>query len=129
MWCGKPETSARWLEVGHIDGDETNTTKENLAWTCRPCNQRVAAHFKAMGAGRRTKQYNPAKRRPISDYREFINAVMITKGESIGNLDQAIESLKATGPRRRAEFQKELWERRKEIYGPSGRKDGGSVPF
>lgn len=125
MWC-RSRTS---IEVGHIDGDETNTTPENLAWTCRPCNQIVGAHFKAMGAGRRTKQFNPGKRKPISDWREFAQALAITKGEAIGDLDRAVDSLKATGPRRRSEFQKDIWQRRKELYGPSGRKDGGALPF
>lgn len=136
MWCGASLTNAarfdgryQTIEVGHIDGDETNTTKENLAWTCRPCNQRVAAAMKKAGTGRRTKQFNPGKRKPISDWREFAQALAITKGEAIGDIDRAVDSLKATGPRRRSEFQKDIWDRRKELYGPSGRKDGGAVPF
>lgn len=143
MWCGLKEKRTTTnpsnrdyyggarpnIEVGHIDGDETNTTKNNLAWTCRPCNQRVAAAMKKAGTGRRTKQFNPGKRKPISDWREFAQALAITKGEAIGDIDRAVDSLKATGPRRRSEFQKDIWDRRKELYGPSGRKDGGAVPF
>src|SRR5271166_5985385 len=51
MWCGLSK-----VEVAHIDGDETNTVEENLAWTCRSCNQRVAAVMRKAGVGRLTNQ-------------------------------------------------------------------------
>jgi hypothetical protein len=126
MWCG-----ARKVEVAHIDGDETNTVEENLAWTCRPCNQKVAANYKKHGVGRPTNQYNPKrkKRRGATDWRQYAEALSITKGETIGNLDDAIQLIHDTPKSRRSEFQVDVWQRRKELYGPSGRKDGGSVPF
>lgn len=128
MWCGATKW-ARKLEVGHIDGDETNTTPGNLAWTCRPCNQKVAAVMKAAGTGRRTKQYNPAKRKGITDWRDFAEALAITKGEAIGNLEDAIARIHATSARQRSSMQKDIWVIRKDRYGPSGRKDGGALPF
>jgi hypothetical protein len=134
MWCGayrRPGAkNGQWVEVGHIDGDETNTTPENLAWTCRPCNQRVASNMKKAGVGRRTNQYNPKrKRRGISDYREFQQALAITRGDEIGYVQAAVEKIRATPMSRRSEFQKDIWAIRKERYGPSGRKDGGALPF
>lgn len=132
MWCGarKFKDPGTLIEVAHIDGDETNTTRENLAWSCRSCNQKVAAAMKAAGVGRRTKQYNPKrKHRAISDWREFAQALAITKGDAIGDLDAAIEKIHNTPISRRSEFQRDIWAVRKERYGPSGRKDGGKVPF
>ncbi len=138
-FCG-----ASKVEVGHFDGDETNTTPENLHWTCRPCNQRIAANMKARGAGRRTKQYNPPalsslgpnqrrsqrnRRKGATDYREYARALGILDGTAIGDMDSAIALIHSTPMSRRSEFQKDIWAVRKERYGPSGRKDGGAVPF
>jgi len=129
-WCGRRSagTNPPNIEVGHVDGDERNTVPENLIWTCRPCNQRVAANMRAAGVGRRTHQFNP-KRKGASDYREYARALGILDGTAIGNMDQAIALIHATPQSRRSEFQREIWQVRKQRYGPSGRKDGGSVPF
>ena len=125
LWCGSPD-----VEVAHIDGDETHTVRENLAWTCRPCNQRVAANMKRAGVGRRTKQFNAGrKRKGASDYREFARALGILDGTAIGNMDDAIALIHATPKSKRSEFQKDIWTIRKERYGESGRKDGGALPF
>jgi len=128
MWCG-----ARVVEVAHIDGDETNTTRENLAWTCRGCNQRVAANMKKVGVGRRTDQYNPKKRKGATDWREYSRALGILDGSATGDVGDAVALIHDTPMSRRSEFQRDIWEVRKERYGPSGRKDGGpggdSVPF
>ena len=123
MWCGsKP------VEVAHIDGDETNTTAENLGWTCRTCNQRVAAAMRKAGVGRPTNQYN-GKRKGATDYREYARALGILDGSAVGSVPAAVALIHATSKGKRSEFQKDIWEVRKERYGPSGRKDGGSVPF
>lgn len=134
MWCGASEhlkaNSRAVLEVGHIDGDETNTRPDNLAWTCRPCNQKVAAIMKAAGVGRPTNQYNPRRRKKgISDWREWVHAISITKGEETGDVQKAIEHIRDTPPARRHEMQIDAWQARKAKYGPSGRKDGGALPF
>lgn len=144
MWCGLREKRATAnlsnrdyyggkrpvVEVAHIDGDETNTTPENLAWTCRSCNQRVAAVMRKAGVGRPTNQYNPAKKRKgATDYREYARALGILDGSATGDVADAVALIHATSKVKRSEFQKDIWEVRKERYGPSGRKDGGSVPF
>lgn len=130
IWCGarlggwgKPQ------QVAHIDGDETNTTRENLAWTCGSCNQKVASVMKKAGAGRRTHQYNGRKRKGATDYREYAQALGILDGSAIGNVQDAIALIHATSKGKRSEFQKDIWQVRKERYGPSGRKDGGAIPF
>ena len=132
MWCGVGlgRRNQEPMQVAHIDGDETNTTPENLAWTCRPCNAKVAAAMKKAGVGRPTNQYNPKRRgKGITDWREFQNALAITRGDQIGDVGRAVQLIHDTPMSRRSEFQKEAWVRRKELYGPSGRRDGGSVPF
>lgn len=127
MWCGMRKT----IEVAHIDGDETNTFPENLAWTCRVCNQQVATVMRRAGVGRPTNQYNPKKRRKgATDYREYARALGILDGTAIGNVQDAVALIHATPRARRSEFQQDIWQVRKERYGPSGRKDGGAgVPF
>ena len=49
------------LDVMHLDGDESHGEPENLAYGCRSCNTRLAHAFKRIGAGVRTRQYNPSK--------------------------------------------------------------------
>jgi hypothetical protein len=43
------------------------------------------------------------------------------------SVPDAVAVIRATPPVRRSEFAQEIWQRRRERYGPSGR--GDSVPF
>lgn len=53
---------------------------------------------------------------------------MGVKGESDQmTVPAAVEMIRGTPPERRSEFAHEIWSRRRERYGPSGRSD--SVPF
>lgn len=122
MWCG-----AKDVEVGHIDGNETNTNPANLAWTCRPCNQKVAAAMKKAGAGRRTKQFNPAKGKSARSIQQYSWALAVMRGDE--DMDKAAEMVLATPHSKRSDWNKDFWKIRKDRYGPSGRKDGGAVPF
>jgi len=45
------------LDVMHLDGNESNGEPRNLAYGCRSCNGRLAAGFKRIGAGVKTRQY------------------------------------------------------------------------
>jgi len=86
--------------------------------------------MKKAGVGRRTHQYNAGrKRKGATDYREYAQALGILDGSAIGNVADAVALIHATPKGRRSEFQKDIWTVRKERYGPSGRKDGGAVPF
>ena len=58
--CGAKPVGARPLDVMHLSGNESDGDKKNLAYGCRSCNGKLAAAFKRIGAGVKTKQYNPA---------------------------------------------------------------------
>ena len=45
----------------HLDGNESNGDKRNLAYGCRSCNVILANAFRSFGGGVKTRQYNPAK--------------------------------------------------------------------
>ena len=61
------------LDVMHLDGDESHGEPENLAYGCRSCNTRLAHAFKRIGAGVRTRQYNPSSGVPT--FGQYIWAV------------------------------------------------------
>lgn len=181
LWCGAKEaenaTAKRpGVEVAHIDGNESNTAPENLAWTCRSCNQKVAAVMKRAGVGRPTNQYNgrillekgvttrkeagfyakasrdmgysnvkvdkrgaswvitadPIKKGHVAGARtqeQYAWALAVMRGDEDGDAAEAAQIVLDTPHSRRSEWNKEFWRIRKQRYGPSGRKDGGAVPF
>lgn len=118
LWCG----SKKNVEVGHLDGHEENNKPENLHWTCRSCNTALGAAFKKLGIGRRTRQYNPAGAETLG---QWLNAVQSLKGESGGtmDLDAAVEMVRYTSPVKRSEFAREIWAKRRQAYGPTGRRN------
>jgi hypothetical protein len=121
--CG----SKRNVEIGHADGHEEHGEAANLLFTCRSCNVRCANTLRRAGIGRLTRQYNPATK-GAATLGEWLTAVMSMKGESSAmSLHAAIEMVRATPPELRSEFAQEVWSRRRQHYGPSGR--GDSVPF
>jgi hypothetical protein len=67
--CG----SKRDLGVMHLDGDEAHGERKNLAWGCRSCNQILSHAFKRVGAGKRTKQFNPSQGVPT--FEQYVWAV------------------------------------------------------
>ncbi len=118
LWCN----SKKNVEVGHLDGHEENNKPENLHWTCRSCNTALGAAFKKLGIGRRTRQYNPAGAETLG---QWLNAVQSLKGESGGtmDLDAAVEMVRYTSPVKRSEFAREIWAKRRQAYGPTGRRN------
>jgi hypothetical protein len=56
VMCG----STRNLDVMHLSGNESDGGRKNLAYGCRSCNTTLGHAFKRIGAGRPTRQYNPA---------------------------------------------------------------------
>jgi hypothetical protein len=128
--------SKRFLTVDHKDGNESNGAKSNLRWLCKSCNTKLGARDAKEGRGRRTVQFNPKK--GAQSFEQWSEAVATLAGEGSGTmtLDQARDIVRATSKSRKSEFNRDVWEIRKERYGPSGRKDGGSggaysdeVPF
>lgn len=125
--CG----SRQDLGVMHLDGNESNGEARNLAWGCRSCNQVLSAAFKRIGAGRRTKQYNPSSGVPT--FEQYAWAVTHHhKGAYLGGgqwgegeHDEGGAIIHATPKHKRIEYAKRLATFR------SGRRGGraSEVPF
>jgi hypothetical protein len=121
--------------VDHISGDESDLHPQNLIWACKSCNGKKAAVMKAAGLGKLTRQYNPSRRssggrqNKTAMLRAYNFAILVMRGDEEGNVSKALETIRNTPKDLRSEFTSRSWARRKAIYGPSGRKDGGAVPF
>ena len=119
-------------DVHHIDGNESNCDKRNLARCCRPCNTKIANAMRKAGIGIKTRQYNPKRRKTgggtgANSLGQYLSAVQIVRGDQPGNVASAVKTLQATSSSERSQYAAQIWKIRKERYGPSGRKD--SVPF
>lgn len=114
--------SKRFLTIDHKDGNESNGTKANLRWLCKSCNTKLGVRDAKEGRGRRTVQYNPGAK----SFQQWSEAISTLAGEGLGTmtLAQARDIVRATSKAKRSEYQKDVWEVRKERYGPSGRKGG-----
>lgn len=108
-FCGK----RGGVEVGHVNGDESDTLPVNLTWTCRPCNVVAGNTLRNAGRGRLTNQYNPGKGGGASNVGEWMNAVgAITPHVDRGNrglastmsVGDAVAMIRATPHSRRSEF-------------------------
>ena len=110
----------RTVEVGHVDGHEEHSERRNLIWTCRACNTKTGKHFRRIGAGRPTRQYNPARRRKNADsgassIGQWLIAVSSMKGESDAmTVPAAVAMIHATPAARRSEFAKRIWALRRQ---------------
>lgn len=110
-WCGRKKTpNGRPLEVAHIDGREEHVERQNLGWTCRPCNVRVGAVLKNAGIGRLTVQYNPGgveAEHGIGSFPAWVYAVLVMRGDietSGSELRECVHLVKRTNPAKRAKF-------------------------
>lgn len=123
--CG----SKRNVEVGHIDGHEEHGERENLFWTCRSCNVRCGNTLRRNGLGRKTRQYNPARAvAGAKSLGQWLTAVRAMKGESDDmSVRDAVAMIRATPQEDRSAFASQIWQRRKDRYGSTGRSD--AVPF
>jgi heterodisulfide reductase subunit C len=120
--CG----SGRNIDIGHVNGHEEDNSSANRCFQCRSCNVRCANTLRAAGLGRLTRQFNPAE--GARSMGQWLAAVTSMKGESNAMaVPAAVEMIRATPPERRSEFARDIWERRRARYGPTGRSD--SVPF
>ena len=90
--------------------------------------RRAAAVIRSTPPGRRLTFLDSMRKNPgAKTMGAFVNALMISKGEASGDADAAAKLLHETPKSRRAEFQREIWQIRKDRYGPGGRQD--SLPF
>lgn len=110
--CGKGGK----LDVMHLDGNESNGEKRNLAYGCRSCNVKLAHGFKRAGAGKKTRQYNPGSGVP-----SFAQYAWAVSNHSKGAHDEGGAIIHATPKRKRVEYAKRI----------AGIKDSRreSVPF
>lgn len=115
------------MEIGHVDGNESHGSPENLIWTCRSCNVRCGNVLRVAGIGRLTHQFNPASEGAKS-MAQWLAAVLSLRGESDAMpTADAIALIHATPPERRSQFARQIWQKRRAHFGPTGRSD--SVPF
>ncbi len=70
-------------------------------YLCRSCNTRKGIVQARAGAGQRTAQYNPQR---APGFREYVNAVLVLRGDKAGSVHKAARTLQATPPARRIEF-------------------------
>ena len=100
--------AARPRDIDHIDGDENNGDRSNLQRLCRSCNTRKAITQKRAGAGRRTRQFNPepARRKNaiVPSFTEYVEAVLILRGDRRGNVQRAAKVLQAIPESKRWEY-------------------------
>lgn len=119
--------------VGHLNGVEDDGSPDNLMYTCRKCNAQQAALLKREGLGKRIQQKNPGRKRgqmPMRQLRAaYAEAIMVMRGRADGDVVKAVEFIRSVPPEVRSQFTARTWKMRKAQYGPSGRADGGAVPF
>jgi len=98
-----------------VDGDEQNSSRNNLAWACRSCNVTIGAAMKRHGLGVRARQFNPAVDTGARTLGQWITAVLSMKGESDAmEPSAAVEMIRATPAARRSRFAQEIWQARRE---------------
>jgi hypothetical protein len=105
-YCGSRDE----IMVHHRDGDESHTTRRNLGFACRSCNNRIGAAMAAAGKGRRTVQMNPGGAQNLG---QWVIAVSVLNGSSDQmKLADAREMVRNTPAAKRSEFAREIWARR-----------------
>jgi hypothetical protein len=112
-FCG----ARKRIEVGHVNGDESDNAPVNLTWTCRPCNVLAANTLRSEGMGRLTHQYNPSKSGGASNIGEWLQAVgAITPHQDRGDrglastmsVSDAVAMIRATPHSKRSEFARKI---------------------
>lgn len=131
-YCGQPGGR---IDVEHVDGREENSRPENLSFACRSCNTRKGAVFARAKIGRPTRQYNPGGANSLAQWK---TAAAILTGRGRGNLANAIATVQATPPARRAKFAQQLnpappiptfeqYVRALKMHRPKAHDDGGKI--
>lgn len=92
--------SRKNIDVDHIDGDESDSTPENLMYLCRPCNTRKGIIQARNRIGVRTRQYNPHG----ATFEQFKQSAAVLLGLKPGDVGKATDRIKSTSPEKRAEY-------------------------
>ena len=112
------------LGVMHLDGNEGHGEAANLAWGCRAHNQILAHASKRVGAGVRTKQYNPSQGSPT--FEQYLWAVTHHAREAH---DEGGAVIHATPKSKRIDYARRIAGLKRE-HGTAGRGGSGDdVPF
>lgn len=109
------------IDVMHLDGDENNGDKRNLAYGCRSCNTGLGAAFASMGAGVKTRQYNPVGKAPPT-FEQWVYAVT---HHAPGAHDEGGKIIHATPKHLRIAYNRRIWDVRKS----RGAGSADEVPF
>ncbi len=104
---GKVCGSRRNLVTAHLDGNESNLRKSNLATWCKSCNTKHGKKQARLGRGVRTRQYNGRGAKTLGEY--VSAAVRHTRGAH----DEAGKLLHETPKSKRREYADVIWRRRK----------------
>lgn len=117
------------VDVHHMDGDESNGARSNLAYACRSCNVRLGNLMRGLGVGRLTNQYNPSKKgkRGADALADYHANMMVMRGVWAGDAAAAIEHIRAAPASVRSAYTKRSWAIRRQRYGPAGRQS--EIPF
>ncbi len=134
IFCNRTaaQVGGRGLDVMHLSGDESDGESKNLAYGCRSCNGKLAAAFKAIGAGVKTRQYNPTSGVPT--FEQYKWAVshgarhywVKGQGWQAGEKDAPGAIIHATPRAKRVEYAKRI---ATESGRRSGRRRRDAVPF
>lgn len=118
--CGSKKT----VGVGHLDGNEDNGRRSNLAWQCKSCNAKQAHADKAAGRGKRTRQLNPTKQ----GYPNFAEYSFAAAEHKRGAFDAGGFIIHNTPKDLRRQYADEIWKRRR-ARGTDRWGKGKDVPF
>ncbi len=113
--------SRRNVGVHHVDGNENNGERRNLAWACKSCNGKIAAYHKRHGIGRRVQQMNASKGSRKSMLEAYGNAIKVMRGDFDGDAGAAMDTINSTPEDIRSSYTAKSWAIRRQRYGPSGR--------
>ena len=118
--CGNPKTR----DIHHLNGRESDGDPDNLTRACRSCNIRIGNVMRRAGLGTKTVQFNKGRSSGASSLGAYLSAVQILKGDAPGNVADAVRTVRATSKSQRSSFAKQIWEKRRDRYGDSGRANG-----
>ena len=117
------------LDVGHLNGNESDDSPANLTWTCRPCNVEAGNVLRNAGMGRKTHQFNPTKGGGAANVGEWLQAVgaitpHVNRGDrglaSQMSVSEAVAMIRATPHHKRSEYAAKLRKKNPGYFSPGG---------
>jgi hypothetical protein len=121
-----------------VNGNEADGNPQNVGWACRSCNVRIGNVIRRAGMGRKTREYSPtigtttlysSNASGAESLGQWLNAVLSLRGEGgTMSVADAVAMVHATPMSDRSRFAREIWNKRRQRHGPTGRKEN-EVPF